>query len=108
MADNSIIVKHCYKVPILPVDPEVEAEIEDYFYNHHQKELTKTELQGNTRTETKGALIKVAAALLLGRLSHFREDYPKTMPVNVFREIKRHNEKLRLLAIEVRRVANTL
>jgi hypothetical protein len=56
----------------------------------------------------KGRLIKHAASLLTERMSEFDDDYPKRFPKKVLREIERHNERLRLMAIDLRLIADAL
>ena len=56
----------------------------------------------------KGQLINHAAALLVKRISDFAEDYPRKFPKWVLREIEEHNERLRLMAIDLRKIADAL
>jgi hypothetical protein len=64
---------------------------------------------GNLVSLAKNNLIVYAAKLVTTlQLSEFREDWPKTMPRAAMDEIERHNEELKKLAIELRRVADSI
>lgn len=57
----------------------------------------------------KNNLIVYASKLVTTlQLSEFREDWPKTMPMAALAEIERHNEELKKLAIELRRIADSV
>lgn len=58
--------------------------------------------------EIRKQLIINAAILLKIRLSEDPDDYPKNFPKYKIREIHKHNEILRLTAIEIRECANNL
>lgn len=53
-------------------------------------------------------LIRHAATLLMQRLSDIDEDYPKRFPKHVLRDIEKHNELLRVIAIDLRSIADFL
>ena len=57
---------------------------------------------------SKGRLIKVAAALLTNRMSDCHEDYPKSVPKWVLRDIEKHNDFLRKMAIEIRSISDSI
>lgn len=56
----------------------------------------------------KGRLIKAAASLATNRLSELDHDYPERFPKWVLREIEKHNDRLRLMTLEIRDIANSL
>lgn len=58
--------------------------------------------------EPKAKLIKHSATLLRKQLSEFEEDYPKRFPKKVLRDIQEHNERLRLIAIDISSIARAL
>lgn len=59
-------------------------------------------------TGYKERLIKHAATLLMKRLSDIDEDYPPRFPKHVLRDIEKHNERLRVIAIDLRSIADAL
>ena len=58
----------------------------------------------------KSKIINHAASLHRERykLSEHAEDYPKRFPNHVLREIQKHNERLRLVACDLRSIADIL
>lgn len=56
----------------------------------------------------RGVLIESATKLLTDKMSEFEDDYPDILPKRAIREIEHHNEKLRKIAIELRRVADAI
>ena len=56
----------------------------------------------------KSKLIKHAATLLTERMSDIDDDYPRRFPKWALREIEEHNERLRLIAIDLRSVADAI
>jgi len=59
-------------------------------------------------TEQRSKLIHLAAGLLKSRLPDYREDYPKSVPKYVVEGIKAHNNALRIMAIEIREISDSL
>ena len=58
--------------------------------------------------EIKSKLIKIASEILTVVLSEVVEDYPKTTPKIIFKEIEWQSYKLRDIAVEIRKIANKL
>ena len=72
------------------------------------KNTTKPMANVGYKDLPKSKLIKIAASLLVDRMSDFAEDYPRRFPKKVLKEIEKHNERLRLISIEISKLARTL
>ena len=59
-------------------------------------------------TEQKNRLIVLAAGILNHRLPEYRDDYPKSVPNYIVDGIKKHNKALRVMAIDIRDVADKI
>lgn len=58
--------------------------------------------------ESRSSLIRIAAMLLMRRLPDTMEDYPKSVPKYVVKDVRKHNEMLRVTAINLREIADKL
>ena len=54
----------------------------------------------------KSKVIKVAAKLVTRQLSSYPEDWPKSTPKKVLKEIEKYNEYLATLSIELKNATN--
>lgn len=61
-----------------------------------------------TKDEAISELMKIAAKLLTRGPSDFREDYPRAVPNYVVREMQKHRESQRLMAIKIKEAIDTL
>jgi hypothetical protein len=55
--------------------------------------------------EIQMELFKIAAGLVRKSMSYFRDDYPKSMPVSVLRDIQKQNDYLRECAYRLGQIA---
>ena len=55
----------------------------------------------NPPEDVKTKLIKISAGLIVNGLSEDAEDYPKSMPKSVLKEIKKHNDLMKNYSIQI-------
>jgi hypothetical protein len=56
----------------------------------------------------KENLLKVAGKLLMSVLPEFSDCYPKNFPLHVLKDIREHNEVIRDMCVEIRRIYSKL
>lgn len=59
-------------------------------------------------SDARSLIMKVASKLLTSGPSPFREDYPKSVPNYIVKELASYQEKQRLMAIDLRNALDLL